>query len=141
MTVFSVRFIAFEPLVELTKRPCQIGIVLSFNSSLTILGTYSQKNTNRKRKRWDDVQCLCLTKVGSRSRSEFNIKHCMTYQIQYRWLPLKQLTLFPHVAHGVFINFCDSSSLRFYLPLQKKLIPSSDIRGETWLLLFPKAPV
>jgi len=27
---------------------------------------------------WDDVQCLCLTKVGSRSRSEFKIKHCMT---------------------------------------------------------------
>jgi len=27
---------------------------------------------------WDDVQCLCLTKVGLRSRSEFKIKHCMT---------------------------------------------------------------
>jgi len=27
---------------------------------------------------WYDVQCLCLTKVGSRSRSEFKIKHCMT---------------------------------------------------------------
>jgi len=27
---------------------------------------------------WDDVHCLCLTKVGSRSRSEFKIKHCMT---------------------------------------------------------------
>ena len=25
---------------------------------------------------WDDVQCLCLTKVGS--RSQFKIKHCMT---------------------------------------------------------------
>jgi len=24
------------------------------------------------------VQGLCLTKVGSRSRSEFKIKHCMT---------------------------------------------------------------
>jgi len=24
------------------------------------------------------VQCLCLTKVGSRSRSQCNIKHCMT---------------------------------------------------------------
>jgi len=30
-------------------RPCQIGIVLSVNSSLTNLGTYSQKHTNRKR--------------------------------------------------------------------------------------------
>jgi len=27
---------------------------------------------------WDDVQCLCLTKVGSRSRSQSKIKHCMT---------------------------------------------------------------
>jgi len=27
---------------------------------------------------WDDVQCLCLTKFGSRSKSEFKIKCCMT---------------------------------------------------------------
>ena len=27
---------------------------------------------------WDDVRCLWLTKVGSRSRSQFKIKHCMT---------------------------------------------------------------
>jgi len=27
---------------------------------------------------WDDVQCLCLTKVGSRSRSQFKIYQCMT---------------------------------------------------------------
>ena len=26
---------------------------------------------------WDDVQCLCLTKVGSRSRSQSKIKHCL----------------------------------------------------------------
>ena len=35
---------------NLTIRPCQIGILLSVNSSLTNLGTYSQKHTNRKRK-------------------------------------------------------------------------------------------
>ena len=29
-------------------RPCQIGILLSLNSSLTNLGSYSQKHTNRK---------------------------------------------------------------------------------------------
>jgi len=33
-----------------TLRPCQIGILLSVNSSLTNLGSYSQKHTNRKRK-------------------------------------------------------------------------------------------
>jgi len=49
---------------------------------------------------WDDMQCLCLTKVGSRSRSEFRIKHCMTYQVQYGWLPLKKLTLFPMLHIG-----------------------------------------
>jgi len=27
---------------------------------------------------WDNLQCLCLTKVGSRSMSEFKIKHCIT---------------------------------------------------------------
>jgi len=27
---------------------------------------------------WDDVQCLFLTKVGSRSRSQFKIKYCIT---------------------------------------------------------------
>jgi len=55
MTVFRVRFISFEPLVGLPKTnllKCQLC--------------------------WDDVQCLCLTKVGSWSRSEFKIKHCMT---------------------------------------------------------------
>jgi len=31
-------------------RPCQIGILLSVNSSLINLGTYSQKHTNQKRK-------------------------------------------------------------------------------------------
>jgi len=27
---------------------------------------------------WDNVQCLCWTKVNSRSRSQSKIKHCMT---------------------------------------------------------------
>ena len=49
---------------------------------------------------WDDVQCICLTKVGSRSRSEFKIKHCITYQVQYPWLLLKKLTLFPMLHMG-----------------------------------------
>ena len=69
---------------------------------------------------WDDVQCLCLTKVCSRSKSEFKIKHCMTYLVKYCWLPLNNNPL-SHVAHGVFITFCGSSSLRFHLPLHKKI--------------------
>jgi len=66
---------------------------------------------------WDDVQCLCLTKLGSMSRSEFKIKHCMTYQRSISLTTIKNNPL-SHVAHGVFITFCDSWSLRFHLPLQ-----------------------
>ena len=51
------------------------------------------------------MQCLCLTKVGSRSKTD----------------PLS------HVAHRVF-TFCDSSSLRFHLP-QKKIASSSELQG------------
>ena len=32
---------------------------------------------------------------------------------------IKKNNPYSHVAHGVFITFCDSSSLRFHLPLQK----------------------
>ena len=43
----DVRFAVEAPFII---RPCQIGILLSVNSSLTNLGTYSQKHTHRKRK-------------------------------------------------------------------------------------------
>jgi len=51
---FRVRSISFESLMGCFKtlHKCQIWL--------------------------DNVQCLCLTKVGSRSRSQFRIKHCMT---------------------------------------------------------------
>jgi len=55
MTVFRVRSISFEPLVGFTNYFAHMSRMI-----------------------WDDVQCLCLNKVGSRSRSEFKIKHCMT---------------------------------------------------------------
>jgi len=50
---FRVRSISFEPWLDLqiTSHKCQVW--------------------------WDDVQCLSLTKVGSRSRSQSKIKHCM----------------------------------------------------------------
>jgi len=43
---------------------------------------------------WDDVQCLCLTKVGSRSRSQSKIKHCMTVtRVRFiSFIPLVGLT-------------------------------------------------
>jgi len=37
-----------------------------------------QRTLNKCQKWWDDVQCLCLTKVGSRSRLQSKIKQCMT---------------------------------------------------------------
>jgi len=53
---FRVRSISFEPLVGFTYNFAQMS----------------------SRLWWDDVQCLCLTKDGSRSRSQSKIKHCMT---------------------------------------------------------------
>ena len=44
---------------------------------------------------WDDVQCLCLTKVSWRSRSEFKIKHCMTV-FGVRSISFKPLVVFPN---------------------------------------------
>ena len=45
-----------------------------------------------------------------------------------------------HVAHGLFITYCDSSSLRFHLPLQFFLKLSSDIRGRHYCFRFRKHP-
>jgi len=54
LTVFRVRSISVEPLVgfSITRHKCQVW--------------------------WDDVQCVCFTKVGSRSRSYLKVKHFMT---------------------------------------------------------------
>jgi len=54
MTVFRVRSISFEPLVGFRNNFAQMSSMMS------------------------NVQCICLTKVGSRSRSPSKIKHCMT---------------------------------------------------------------
>jgi len=51
-----VRSISFEHLVGFTNNFAQMSSIM----------------------RWFFVQCLGLTKVGSRSRSQFKIKHCMT---------------------------------------------------------------
>jgi len=44
-------------------RPCQIGMLLNVNLSLTNLGTYSQKHTNQKRKHnfLRQKQCILYT--------------------------------------------------------------------------------
>jgi len=53
---------------------------LYFMSALYLLNPwFDLQNTHHKcQKWWDDVQCLCLTNVCSRSRSQFKILHCMT---------------------------------------------------------------
>ena len=53
---------------------------LYFVSALYLLNPwgYLQITLHKCQVWWDDVQCLCLTKVGSRSRSQSKIKHCMT---------------------------------------------------------------
>jgi len=53
---------------------------LYFVSALYLLNPrwYLQITLHKCQVWWEDVQCLGLTKVGSRSRSQFEIKHCMT---------------------------------------------------------------
>jgi len=117
---------------------------------------------------WDDVQCLCLTKVGSRSRSEFKIKHCMTvfHVGSISFEPLVGFTnYFPEMSSMMrrcavpmfdkgqckkstifsmlHMGYSSPSviALVYDFTFLYKKIPSSDIRGETWLLSFLKAPV
>jgi len=52
---------------------------------------------------WEDVQCLCLTKVGSRSRSQSKIKHCMTV-FRVRSISFEPLVAFTN-------NFAQMSSM------------------------------
>jgi len=76
--------------LQITLHKCHVwfqGHSLRFNivwlylvSALYLLNPwwYLQKTVLKCQLCCDDVQCLCLTKVGSRSMSEFKIKHCMT---------------------------------------------------------------
>jgi len=93
MTVFRVRFISFEPLVGLTENFVQMSAMLR--------------------------QCAVpmFDQVGSRSRSELKIKHCMTYPRSISLTTIKKSTLF-HMLH---IGYSSPSvmALRFHLPLQK----------------------
>jgi len=52
---------------------------------------------------WDNVQCLCLTKVGSMSRSQSKIKHCMTV-FHFRSISFEPLVGFTN-------NFAQISSM------------------------------
>jgi len=52
---------------------------------------------------WDDVQCLCLTKFGSRSRSQSKIKHCVTI-FRVRFISFEPLVGFTN-------NFAQMSSM------------------------------
>jgi len=104
MTVFRVRSISFEPLVDFTNNCTNVkyikticsayvwprsvqgqGHSLRFNivwlylvSALYLLSPwwYLQITLLKCQLCCDDVQCLCLTKFGSRSK--FKIKRCMT---------------------------------------------------------------
>jgi len=56
-------------------RPCQTGILLSVNSSLINLGTYSQKHTNRKRKHKCLRQKQCIIYIFNGKKHHHNMKH------------------------------------------------------------------
>ena len=79
------RHIVFSSVVCLSVRPSvrlsvRLSVRHTFVSALYLLNPWwdFQITLHKCQVWWDDVQCLCLTKVGSRSRSQFKIKHCMT---------------------------------------------------------------
>jgi len=48
---------------------------------------------------WVDVQCVCLTKVGSRPRSLFKVKYCMNFtKFNNSWVPFLQINPLSYVA-------------------------------------------
>jgi len=71
------RHIVFSSVVCLSVR---LPVCHAFVSALYLLNPWwnLQVTLHKCQVWWDDVQCLCLTKVGSRSRSQSKIKHCMT---------------------------------------------------------------
>jgi len=106
MTVLRVLSIYFEPVVGFTNNFAQISsmmticsayvwpqsvhgqghnlrlniIWLYFVSALYLLNLWwdLQITLHKCQIWWDDVQFLCFTKVGPRSRSQSKSKHCMT---------------------------------------------------------------
>jgi len=128
MTAFRVRSISFEPLVGFTNNVAQkydetmcsayvwqrsvqgqghnlrLNIVwLYFVSTLYFLNPWwdLQITLHKCQVWWDEVQCLCLTKVGSRSRSQSKIKHCRTV------FRVRSISFEPW---WVYILFCTNAS-------------------------------
>ena len=73
--------------------------------------------------RWDNVQCLCLTKVGLRSRSQSKIKHCMTV------FHVRSISFEPLV--GFTNNFAQMSSM-----MRQMFINKSDFVGHSFSTFF-----
>jgi len=71
------RHIVFTSVVCLSVR---LSVCHAFVSALYLLNPWwdLQITLHKCQVWWDDVQCLCLNKVSSRSRSQSKIKHCMT---------------------------------------------------------------
>ena len=90
------RHIVFSSVVCLSVRP---SVRHTFVSALYLLNPWLdfQITLHKCQVWWVDDQCLCLTKVGSRSRSQFKIKHCMTefgvHYISFEPLVGLQITL------------------------------------------------
>jgi len=73
--------LSFRPYVSLSVRPSVcMSVRHAFVSALYLLNPWwdLQITLHTFQVWWDNVQCLCLTKVGLRTRSQSKIKHCMT---------------------------------------------------------------
>jgi len=72
------RYIVFSSVVCLSVRPSVCPSRFRIRSIYLLNPWWDLQITLHKcQVWWNDVQFLCLTKVGSSSRSQFKIKHCM----------------------------------------------------------------
>jgi len=148
MTVFGVRSISFERLVVFTNNFARMSAIMRRCAMLM----FDQGQLKVKVK-FKIKHCMTVFWVRSLSFEPLvgftnyfpemlaMITRCAVSMFDQCRLKVKvKNNPLSHVAHGVFITFCDRSSLRFHLPLQKKLISSSDIRGRHDCLRFQKHP-
>jgi len=87
------RHTVFSSVVRLSVRPSvRLSVRHTFVSALYVLNPWwdFQITLHKCQVWWEDVQCLCLTKVGSRSRSQFKILtlyDCISCPLYIFWTP------------------------------------------------------
>ena len=91
----DILFLAPLSVCPSVRPSVRLSVRHTFVSALYLLNPWwdFQMTLHKCQVWWDDVQCLGLTKVGSRSRSQSKIKHCMTV-FRVRSISLEPLVVF-----------------------------------------------